>query len=1243
MSEAYKHHSLSVGATAKVEDAALSFWQLWHEGQRPDAESFVASAGPIAVAELVKILRVDQRERWLSGEPCWVESYLRRFPPVRTDSENTFDLIYSELLLRMELGQDPDLSEYEIRFPEYANRMRLQLELHRALDGETSDDLVEPVPPAETESQIVDTNNGSNGRATNRSQGSGQSVPGYEIQRELGRGGMGVVYLARQTSLNRLVALKVMLLPGNYANSEQMARFQSEAEAAARLQHANIVEIHEIGERAGILYFSMDFVDGGSLAQSIKTRTWAPSDCARLVATLAEAMHYAHQQGVIHRDLKPANVLLTRGGVAKITDFGLAKQCDDEHDQTLSGTILGTPSYMAPEQATGQVHEIGPATDVHALGAILYELLAGKPPFQAGTSLVTLRQVMEEDPVPPTKIQRRIPRDLEIISLKCLEKNPARRYPSAQELADDLKRFLEGQPIRAQKTRLPRRIWRWCRRKPALAIAACLATLLLGSLGPVFYLGAVLNRGQQRAQEGSDSAVATFERGMALCERGDVSRGMLFLADGLEVATQARRPDLSRAIRLNLSGWSCRLHPLKALLETRGPVQTVAFSPDGRFVLTGSDDGNVQCWDAADGNPVGPPIRHEGIVRNVAFSRDGRRFATACGTVVRIWETATHRSLDVNLVHEKEVMTTDFSPDGQTMVTGDTGGAARMWNVQTGKRIGPVLRHEEEVRAAIFSPDGHTVLTASQDRTAKLWTAKSGAPLLSPIIHDDMLFAAAFSPDGKTFATGGNDCIVRLYETATGNRKPGAFRHQAGIYGIAFSPDGRRLLTGGFDTTARLWAIDSETPIGTPLFHPDRVSAVAFGPDGRTAVTASMGNARLWQMNDGRPASRVLNHTAFVRQGVFNPQGDKIVTGSEDGTVQIWDAQTGDPLGPPLRHQGGRSKRDSSVDGLAVSSDGRWIVSGCRDRTACVWDAVTGKRLSLLKHSGPVVAVAFHPNGHMVLTASEDNRAQLWNASTGQPIGEPLRHNGRVHTVAFNSDGSRMLTASEDNTAQIWDVATGKPVGPPLKHTAAVRSAVFSPDDSLVLTASMDWTGQLWDATAGVAVGAPLQHEGPVPLAAFGPDGFTILTGSYDRTARFWDARRTRPLGPPLHHNGLLRALVFGRNTRMVLTGSYDKTARLWDLATKMPIGPALLHENQVWFVAFSPDEKHMLTGGQETAAHLWSTPAYIEGDAERIILWIRTATGMQLDAEGTAHLLDARAWRQSRARLAELGGPPNG
>jgi serine/threonine-protein kinase len=364
------------------------------------------------------------------------------------------------------------------------------------------------------------------------------SVPGYEILEELGKGGMGIVYKARQVQLKRLVALK-MVRAGAWAGRHDQARFRIEAEAVAALQHANVVQIHEVGEHQGCPYMALEYVEGGSLAQR-SVKPLPLRQAAQLVRDLARTMYAAHQRGIVHRDLKPANVLLTADGVPKITDFGLAKyvQQGEALAQTQSGVVLGTPSYMAPEQAAGKNSEVGPAADVYALGAILYELLTGRPPFQGATVLQTLHQVQSDEPVPPGRLQPRVPRDLEIICLKCLQKEPGRRYASADALAEDLRRFLTWEPITARPVGRAERLWRWCRLQPGRAVAVGLGLLGLAALAGVSLLALHLYQQQRHTREAlaraeKDRGRLALEHGRRLCEQGD-ARGLLWLAKGLE-------------------------------------------------------------------------------------------------------------------------------------------------------------------------------------------------------------------------------------------------------------------------------------------------------------------------------------------------------------------------------------------------------------------------------------------------------------------------------------------------------------------------------------------------------------------------------------------------------------------------------------------------------------------------------------------------------------------------------------
>ena len=450
------------------------------------------------------------------------------------------------------------------------------------------------------------------------------NIPGYEILSELGRGGMAVVYKARQLRLNRLCALK-MILPGEHAGAELPVRLLAEAETIARIRHPNVVQIYGLGDHDGRLYFEMEYIEGGNLAHQLNDTPWAPRPAAQMVAVLARAVEHAHRLGIVHRDLKPANVLLTTDGTPKVADFGLAKSLEVDSNLTQSGVFLGTPSYAAPEQVEGLTTMVGPAADIYALGAIFYHLLTGRPPFKAATVLQTLEQVKATDPVPPSRLQPGLPRDAETIALKCLHKNPLRRYASAADLAADLDRFLAGRAILARPTGAAERVWKWSRRRPAVALlsAAVVAVTVLG-----FALVSWQWRNAERARLDAieKQAQLTSNQGLALCDQGELGRGLLWLARGLELATEAQSGDIDRTIRINLADWwgqlsrPVRLPPMRHAAAIVG----LAFRREGRTLVSVGKDRVARTWDTATGEEVEPSLELEGDrPRRVAFGPPG--------------------------------------------------------------------------------------------------------------------------------------------------------------------------------------------------------------------------------------------------------------------------------------------------------------------------------------------------------------------------------------------------------------------------------------------------------------------------------------------------------------------------------------------------------------------------------------------------------------------------------------------
>lgn len=451
------------------------------------------------VIELLDLLKADQRSRWQLGDSVSVETYLDRHPQLRADPQAILDLIGSEIELRRDRGETPTLTEYVQRFEKLETPLQEWFEAH----PNPTVDLRAHILPA----SILQNANSSlfSIRQTDRSL---PEVPGYEILGELGRGGMGVVYKARHRQLKRLVALK-MILTGASANAVSLIRFHTEAEAAARLQHPNIVQIFEVGEYESLPFLILEYVDGCNLDRKASEGALPIREAARIVEAVARAIHYAHQHGILHRDLKPSNILLTVDGVPKVTDFGLAKLLDAGSGPTPSEDFLGTPSYMAPEQAAGNTRGIGVEADVYGLGAILYALLTGAPPFKGTTLLHTLEKVRIDEPVPPARLRRGLPRDVEAVCLRCLEKEPSRRYASAEELADDLRRFLEGLPVQARRAGLVRRLWRYLRRRPTLVAKVVLGVTAVCLAATSFWYVRVAD---QLAQHRAAESYAQFTR-----------------------------------------------------------------------------------------------------------------------------------------------------------------------------------------------------------------------------------------------------------------------------------------------------------------------------------------------------------------------------------------------------------------------------------------------------------------------------------------------------------------------------------------------------------------------------------------------------------------------------------------------------------------------------------------------------------------------------------------------------------
>ena len=1121
--------------------------------------------------------------------------------------------LFEEYANRLQAGQPVDLELLAREHPDHANQIRQFLPAMKML-AEIADpgEFIDAAPEA----------SGVLGLGT---------LGDFRILRELGRGGMGVVYESEQISLGRRVALKVLPFAASI-DSRQLQRFKTEAQAAAYLHHPHIVPIHSVGCERGVHYYAMQFIEGQSLAEVVRglrhMRRMDPQGQLRAFArengrtelTLleqlatprldstpgshtgsgrsesgepdghnpakgastprthssgrasatdraffrtaahwgiqaAEALHYAHEQGVIHRDVKPANLLLDVRGDIWVTDFGLARLQSDP-GLTVTGDLVGTLRYMSPEQAQAKHGVIEYRSDIYSLGATLYELLSLRPAFAGYDREVLLRRIASEEPPSLRRVAPSIPRELETIVAKAMSKEPAERYVTARDLADDLKRFLEDRPILARPPSLSDQFAKWSRRKRGLVISA--VALLAVGLVALSVSTFLIWREQQltRAKEISlrhHLYAAEMNLAQQAWEVGHRSHVLDVLERYLPIPGE---DDLRRFEWYYLWQLARPGHRLTLSANTR-PLAAVAFSPDGLVLAAADVDGSTTLWETSGGR-ARVTLRGTGrMILSVEFSPDGRVLATAASSKqnepgeVKLWDTASGREL-------------------VSIRIGDRG--TTVYQVK-------------------FSPDGNRLCTVGQ-KSAQLWDAATYKAIGQPLVNKQPMVAASFSPDGRTIAFAGESPDLILWEWESRRERVLSTGQNGGVSSLAFSADGATLATGSQDWTVKLWDVGTGRERAAFSGHSGCILWVAFTPEKRELLTATQGGVIAWNLSAG--AVRVLGHLGRSVPVALSPDATTLALGLEDGRLELVDLAPAQPpsvllepavLSPPL------ALAPYAASLAAFSPHGETLAARGRDGAVRLWDVATGEeKLALPGHSGGASAVAFSPDGRSIATAGIDGDVVIHDWTTGHLRRLPGGHRGPVNILTFSPSGRMLASGGDDQTVRLFDSVGARAPRVLARHRKEITALAFAPNGRTLISAGMDGAVFSWNTAA--------EHEEPRRITdlngftifamAYSPDGQTLFTGRGGGSIRLYDVASSRERPGLEGHMFTPRSLAYFADGATLASGSVDGTVKLWDTSTGVARATLKVPEGVVRCVAVSPDGKAICTVTLNGKVRLW-------------------------------------------------------
>jgi eukaryotic-like serine/threonine-protein kinase len=1129
---------------------------LW-QSRTPLLDEFLGGCADMQPNELAAVVGVDLRQRLRRGETVDARQYLRRFPELAADQELAVDVVYTEYLIREQLGQLPDVVEFARRFPELATVLAEQVRLHEAFDG-----LAVQRPPV-TEEMTSFSENGANQSARN--------LPAdYEILGELGRGAMGVVYKARQPTLNRLVALK-MVRSADLTNEELLERFRAEAKVVASLHHPQIVQVYDFGQHEGGPYLALEFVAGGTLAQRLDGTPWNPRRAAELIEQLAHTVHFAHARGVVHRDLKPNNLLIAGEAEplqVKIADFGLAKVFRDQvPGLTLSGALLGTPNYMAPEQAAGRTGTVGPASDVYALGAILYELLSGRPPYQGETAIDTLQQVLLADPIPIQRLTPGLPRDLATICTKCLERDVAKRYASAHELAEDLRRFLADRPIHARPSSNWERSWRWCRRNPVLAGALGSVALLLVAVSIVSmwysnrlsrqlevikrvelaerkangdaqirlwdaYLAEIAARNASGQLGQRFEAIDTIERAMQLLPRiGPTEQRRLQLRNA--AITSLSLPDL-RCVRNVWKGTELVHNGAVAMA-----ADLFALNLEGQTLLVGRLSG---------GAPLAM-IPHELIRAQPMFSPDGRYLGVSGEKGTRVWRISDS-GLDPAWA-DPEASWLSFAPGGSQAVVSRAGTGVQVVDVESGEVIRKLTNLEAVNYARFHGPSRRLVVCTAQGINVIAWDS---GELIESLTVEGIAPQAAWHPDGECLAVWSSMRPVTLWNLRTRTRLV-ALEHRGYPHQMQFSANGARLLS------CSLW--DSKLT--------------------------------LWDVGMGQ---KELEIQGFANLAVdCDAQGSVVLLKLKGSSVELWELAPGSECRQLPRAWWPAL---GACNGTDISPDSR-LLAVSTERGVELWDTLRYQRLNVMRGT---LSAQFDRQGNLILGRYSGlyrwpRHVRVQDGQENEPtkvisFGPPERISGVATptSLATGEPDNVLVFQDVDGWCAQWLTQGGTRTR--LQPSGDPRKAALSFDERLAAIAGWEMPGaSVWDISAGNRVAdLPIGKFGMLEFSRDGrwlattPGGVQLWRTADWTLAHEFLAQGTTP-------NGL--GVAFSPDSRALAIGQPNGELRLVDPQTGMDWAK-IVHPtpSSSTFVTFAPNQRRVAVSAvdQYAQARIWNLTA---------------------------------------------------